>query len=55
MCRRRIRVPEVWYGDYLASIGAARIGERRVKETIERYGVETIKTSSASGSTTPSG
>jgi N-methylhydantoinase B len=44
MCRRRIRVPEVWYGDYLASIGAARIGERRVKETIERYGVETIRT-----------
>jgi N-methylhydantoinase B len=44
MCRRRIRVPEVWYGDYLASIGAARIGERRVKETIERYGAETIKT-----------
>jgi N-methylhydantoinase B/oxoprolinase/acetone carboxylase alpha subunit len=43
MCRRRIRVPEVWYGDYLAAIGAARIGERRVKETIERYGLETIK------------
>jgi N-methylhydantoinase B len=44
MCRRRIRVPDVWYGDYLAAIGAARIGERRVKETIERYGVDTIKT-----------
>ncbi len=44
MCRRRIRVPDVWYGDYLAAIGAARIGERRVKETIERYGTETIKT-----------
>jgi N-methylhydantoinase B len=43
MCRRRIRVPDVWYGDYLASIGAARIGERRVRETIERYGAETIK------------
>jgi N-methylhydantoinase B len=43
MCRRRIRVPEVWYGDYLAAIGAARIGERRVKEVVERYGVETIK------------
>jgi N-methylhydantoinase B len=42
MCRRRIRVPEVWYGDYLASIGAARIGERRVKEVVERYGRETI-------------
>ena len=28
MCRRRIRIPDQWYGDYLASIGAARIGER---------------------------
>ncbi len=43
LCRRRIRVPEVWYGDYLAAIGAARIGERRVKEAVERYGIETIK------------
>lgn len=43
MCRRRIRVPEVWYGDYLASVGAARIGERRLKEVVARYGVETIK------------
>jgi len=43
MCRRRIRVPEVWYGDYLAAIGAARIGERRVKEAVERYGIETIR------------
>jgi N-methylhydantoinase B len=43
MCRRRIRVPEVWYGDYLAAVGSARIGERRVTEVIARYGVETIK------------
>jgi N-methylhydantoinase B len=43
MCRRRIRVPEVWYGDYLATIGAARIGERRLGEVIARYGVETIR------------
>ena len=42
MCRRRIRVPEVWYGDYLAALGAARIGERRLKSLIERYGVDTI-------------
>jgi N-methylhydantoinase B len=33
----------VWYGDYLAAVGSARIGERRVKEVIARYGVETIK------------
>lgn len=43
MCRRRIRVPDMWYGDYLAMVGAGRIGERRIGETIERYGLETIK------------
>jgi N-methylhydantoinase B len=43
MCRRRIRVPDMWYGDYLASIGAARIGERRIGELIDRYGLETIQ------------
>jgi N-methylhydantoinase B len=30
MCRMRIRVPEQWYGDLLATIGAARIGEREL-------------------------
>lgn len=43
MCRRRIRVPDVWYGDFLAAVGSARIGERRVKQVVERYGVQTIK------------
>ena len=38
MCRRRIRVPDQWYGDYLATLGAARIGERRLKELCEQYG-----------------
>jgi N-methylhydantoinase B len=38
MCRARIRVPEQWYGDYLATLGAARIGERRLKEVVDRYG-----------------
>src|SRR3954453_22604781 len=28
MCRLRIRVPEQWWGDYQALIGAARIGAR---------------------------
>jgi N-methylhydantoinase B/oxoprolinase/acetone carboxylase alpha subunit len=42
MCRRRIRVPDVWYGDYLAAIGAARIGERRLQEVVARYGKDTI-------------
>src|SRR5262245_29183722 len=32
MARVRIRVPELWYGDFLALLGAARIGERRLLE-----------------------
>src|SRR5882757_383092 len=43
MCRRRIRVPEQWYGDYLAMVGSARIGEARLKELCARYGVDTIQ------------
>ncbi len=42
ICRRRIRVPDQWYGDYLAMLGAARIGEARLKELCARYGVELI-------------
>jgi N-methylhydantoinase B len=42
MCRRRIRVPEQWYGDYLAMLGAARIAERRLKELVAKYGVDLI-------------
>lgn len=44
MCRSRIRVPEQWYGDYLAMVGAARIGERRIVELCGRYSVETVLT-----------
>ncbi|MBM3482806.1 MAG: hydantoinase B/oxoprolinase family protein, partial [Alphaproteobacteria bacterium] len=43
MCRKRIRVPDQWYGDYLAAIGAARIAERRMKELAVKYGRETLK------------
>ena len=43
MCRARIRVPDVWYGDYLAAIGAVRVGERRVKELVDKYGIETVR------------
>lgn len=32
MCRLRIRVPDQWWGDYLALVGAARIGEREMVE-----------------------
>jgi N-methylhydantoinase B len=30
MCEMRIRVPEQWWGDYLAILGAARVGEREI-------------------------
>jgi N-methylhydantoinase B len=30
MCEMRIRVPEQWWGDFLAALGAARIGEREI-------------------------
>ena len=43
MCRRRIRVPDQWYGDYLAAVGSARIGERRLKELCAQYGADTIR------------
>lgn len=43
LCRMRIRVPEVWYGDYLAMIGAARIGEQELTGLAAKYGRETIK------------
>lgn len=43
MCRSRIRVPDQWYGDFLAGIGSARIGERRLKELCDKYGKETIR------------
>ena len=42
MCRRRIRVPEQWYGDFLATLGSARIAERRLKELCAKYGKDQI-------------
>ena len=43
MCRARIRAPDRWYGDFLATLGAARIGERGLKELCAKYGTATIK------------
>ena len=43
MCRRRIRVPEIWYGDYLAALGAARIGERALTAFVLKYGHEKVQ------------
>ncbi len=43
MCRARIRVPDQWYGDYLAGLGSARVAERRLEEFCGKYGVPTVK------------
>ncbi len=47
MCEMRIRVPEQWRGDFLAMVGAARIGEREVLSMAEEYGWETLHVFSA--------
>lgn len=38
MCEMRIRVPEQWRGDYLAALGAARIGERELLALAKEIG-----------------
>ena len=43
MCERRIRAFDTWYGDYLATLGAARLAERRLKEFCEVYGLATVR------------
>ena len=42
MCKLKIRIPDQWYGDYLAELGGVRIGERRLKELIDKYGLDTV-------------
>jgi N-methylhydantoinase B len=42
MCRLRIRVPDQWWGDYLAMLGAARIGERELTDLGEEIGWDTL-------------
>ncbi|MCZ6838124.1 MAG: hydantoinase B/oxoprolinase family protein, partial [Alphaproteobacteria bacterium] len=44
MCRMRIRVPDQWWGDFLAMIGAARIGEREILELGKDVGWDTLAT-----------
>ncbi|MFN1232494.1 hydantoinase B/oxoprolinase family protein [Enterobacter hormaechei] len=43
MMERRIRVPEQWYGDFLAGISAARVAEKRLKEMCQKYGKDVVK------------
>ena len=42
MARVRIRVPDLWYGDFLALLGAARIGERRLLELVREDGRDSL-------------
>jgi N-methylhydantoinase B len=43
MCKLRIRIPEQWWGDYLALLGAARVGERRLLELGAEVGWDTLE------------
>lgn len=43
MCRLRIRAPEQWWGDYLALLGAARIGERKLIELGDEVGWDALE------------
>lgn len=43
MCQMRIRVPEQWHGDYLAMIGAARIGEHELLDLGSELGWNTLE------------
>ena len=42
MCLARIRAPDQWQGDYLALVGAARIGERRLRELAAEFGWDAL-------------
>lgn len=43
MCRVRIRVPDIWYGDYLSMVAAARLAERRLKAFAAKFGIPRTK------------
>lgn len=47
ICRMRIRVPEQWWGDFLAMLGAARVGERALLALGAEVGWETLERFSA--------
>ncbi len=42
MCRARIRVPDQWYGDFLAMIGSARCGENELLALGQELGWSTV-------------
>lgn len=42
IAKMRNRVPELWYGDIQAQIGACLTGERRIHELLAKYSKETV-------------
>ena len=42
MCQMRIRVPEQWHGDFLAMLGAARIGEQEILRLAKEFSWDTL-------------
>ncbi|MDF5758075.1 hydantoinase B/oxoprolinase family protein [Spongiactinospora sp. TRM90649] len=42
MLRLRVRVPDQWWGDYLALLGAVRLGERRMTELGRELGWDVL-------------
>jgi N-methylhydantoinase B len=44
MIQYRNRVPDLWYGDYIAQIGSLRIAETRIVEMCDKYGIKTLLT-----------
>jgi len=43
MCAIRIRVPEQWHGDFLAMLGAARMGEKELLALAQEYDWDELK------------
>lgn len=43
IAKARMRVPAMWFGDYLACVGSSRTGEKRLASLCEEYGNEQIK------------
>jgi N-methylhydantoinase B len=43
MCEMRIRVPKQWRGDYLAMLGAARIGEQEIERLGREIGWDNLR------------
>jgi N-methylhydantoinase B len=42
-CKVRLRAPEMWHGDFLAILGSARIGERRLLELVGEMGGDHLR------------